>query len=122
MLSAVLVAIVGVVCGGIVGVVFGFSATSHPDVLRGVRPDTNSRIIRFLARPTAEMSPAEGLLFILLMLAWLGVFFGLMLLPGVAAGRLTEDTVPLVPVAYVFTAVAGWLGFKFGAHAWRTMS
>lgn len=122
MLSAVLVAIVGAVCGGIVGVVFGFSATSHTDVLRGVRPVTNSRIIRFLARPTAEMSPAEGVLFVLLILAWLAVFFGLMLLPAVAAGRLTEDTVPLVPLAYGVTAVAWWLGFKFGAHAWRTMS
>ena len=122
MLSAVLVAIVGAVCGGIVGIVFGFSATSHRDVLRGVRPVTDSKIIRFLARPTAEMNPAEGVLFVFIMLAWLAVFFGLMLLPAVASGRLTEGAVPLAPVAYGFTAVAWWLGFKFGARAWRTMS
>jgi ABC-type phosphate/phosphonate transport system permease subunit len=122
MLSALAIAIVGLLCGGILGVVLGFSVASHRDVLRGVRPNTKNRLILFLARPTAEMNAWEGVVFFLLMVLWLGVFFTLLALPGIAAGRLSGDGPPLELLAIGSTAVAWWLGHKFGAHAWRVMA
>ena len=122
MFSAVLVAAIGLFAGGVLGTVLGFSVASHKDVLRGVRPTTKNRLIVFLARLTAEMNPKEGAVFILLMLVWLAVFFALVLLPGVAADRLSGDGPPLILLAYACTAGAWWLGQKFGAHAWGAMS
>ncbi len=122
MLSAVVVAVIGLIAGAVLGTVLGFSLASHKDVLRGVRPTTTNKLIVFLARPTAEMNLKEGALFLLLMLIWLAVFFALVLLPGVAAERLSGDGPPLVLLAYGCTVVAWWLGQKFGAHAWGAMS
>ena len=121
-LPAFLVALCGVGAGALVGVVFGFSIASHADVLRGVRPNTTNRLILFLARPTSEFGLFGGILFVVLMLAWLAVFFGLCALPAIAAQRLTGDGPPLVLVAYGFFAVATWLGRRFGAHAWGALT
>lgn len=122
MLNAILVSLIGLLAGGALGVVFGFSAASHKDVLRGVRPTTTNRLIVFLARPTAEMSFKEGIIFFFLIALWLVVFFGLVLVPGLASERLSGDGPPLILLAYGCSAVAWWLGQKFGAHAWSTMS
>jgi hypothetical protein len=121
-LPAFLVALCGVSAGVLVGVVFGFSMASHTDVLRGVRPITTNRLILFLARPTREFGPFGGILFVALMLAWLAISFGLCALPAIAAQRLTGDGPPLVLVAYGFFAVATWLGWRFGAHAWGALT
>ncbi|MCA0175792.1 MAG: hypothetical protein LCH73_05820 [Proteobacteria bacterium] len=122
MLGAIAFSIVGLLAGGVLGVVLGFSVASHKDVLRGVRPTTKNRLIVFLARPTAEMSFKEGIVFFFLIVVWLAVFFALVLLPGIASERLSGDGPPLILLAYGCTAVAWWLGQKFGAHAWSTMS
>jgi hypothetical protein len=122
MLSALLVTAVGLFAGGVLGVVVGFSFASHKDVLRGVRPTTKNKLIVFLARPTTDLSLTEGVIFLLLIVAWLAVFIALLLLPGVAAERLSGDGPPLILPAYGAAVAAWWLGQKFGAHAWGAMS
>lgn len=122
MLNALVIATVGLLAGGVLGVVLGFSVASHKDVLRGVRPTTKNRLILFLARPTAEMNFGEGIIFLLLMLLWLAVFFGLILLPAIASERLSGDSPNLILLAYGCSALSWWLGQKFGAHAWSTIS
>lgn len=122
MINAVLVGLIGLLAGGCLGVVLGFSVASHKDVLRGVRPTTKNQLILFLARPTREMKGAEAIGFLLLMLVWVALFFALVLAPGIASTRLSGDGPPLLPLAYGCTAVAWWVGQKFGAHAWRAMS
>ena len=74
-LHVILTALSGIVAGGIVGIVFGFSMASHADVMRGVRPATSNRLILFVARPTSEFRSWESVVFLLLMLVWLAVFF-----------------------------------------------
>lgn len=122
MIAAILVALVGFFAGGCLGVVLGFSVASHKDVLQGVRPTTTNRLILFLARPTREMKFLEAIVFLLLMLVWLAVFFGLVAAPAIASTRLSGDSPPLILLAYGCAAVAWWVGQKFGAHAWSTMS
>lgn len=122
MLNAAAVVLIGLLSGGILGLVLGFSAASHRDVLSGFRPNTNNRFILFLARPTSEFTGLESALFLLLMLLWLAVFFGLCALPAIAAAKLEGDGPPLLLVAYGFAFGAWWLGQRVGAQAWSNMS
>lgn len=121
-LNALLATLAGVVAGAIIGVVFGFSLASHSDVLRGVRPNTTSRLILFLARPTRELNLFEIVVFVLVMLLWVVVLFGLILFPAIAAQRLAGDGMPLAPVAYASFAIAAWFGWRFSARARRSIS
>jgi hypothetical protein len=121
-MSLVVVLLVSLAAGAVLGVVLGFSLASHNDVLRGVRPNTNNRLIVFLARPTSEMRGSQAVIFLLLMLVWLVVFFGLLAVPALAAQHLAGEGPPLHLPAYGVAAVAWWLGSRFGANAWKTIS
>lgn len=121
-MNTFVVLLVGLVSGALLGGVLGFGAASHKDILRGVRPNTRNRFLLFVARPTSEARGWEAIAFLLLIIAWLAVFFGLVLMPGVAAERLAGEGPPLHLYAYGATAVAWWLGSKFGAHVWRTLT
>jgi hypothetical protein len=121
MLNVAGVALIGILSGGALGIVLGFSVASHRDVLSGIRPNTRNRLILFLARPTSEMRGFETVLFLILMLLWLVVFFGLCALPAVAAGRFEGDGPPLFLVAYGFAVGAWWLGQRIGIQAWSNM-
>jgi hypothetical protein len=121
-LGATLVSIASLAAGGIVGFVFGFSLASHADVLRGVRPATTNRLVLFLARPTSELRLLESLLLLVLIGAWLVVFFALCAVPAVVAGRFLDDAELLTPVGYILFMSAGWLGRRFGKHVWWAMS
>jgi hypothetical protein len=108
--------------GAAVGFVLGFSVASHADVLRGVRPQTQNRLVLFLARPTSEFNFLEGVVFLGLMATWLGVFFALCALPALVAGRFGVEAEMLIPVGYGVFLVSGWLGRRFGAHVWKVIA
>ena len=114
--SAVMCA--SVAAGGVLGFVLGFSVASHADVLRGVRPTTRNPLVRFLARPTSEFTLCQGILFLILMVAWLAAFFILFAIPAVASSKFTADLEWLPLVGYSLLLGSGWLGRRFGAHVW----
>lgn len=121
MLNAVAVALIGLLSGGVLGAFLGFSGASHRDVLSGFRPNTKNRLVLFLARPTSEMRGLESVFFLVLMLCWLVVFFGLCALPAFAAERFSGEGSSLILLAYGFAFVAWWLGRRAGAQVWSKM-
>jgi len=121
-LNVVLAVMVGIFSGAVVGTVFGFSAASHVDVLRGVRPNTTNRLILFLARPTSELGVLEAVIFIVLMCAWLAAFFGLCALPAIAAHYFSLDAATMGSLVYGLFIIAALAGKRFGAHAWKVIS
>lgn len=121
MWNAVAVGLVSLICGGILGITLGFSAASHRDVMSGFKPKTNNHFILFLVRPTSEMRGLEAIAFLILMLVWVVAFFALAALPAVVSQKLTGDGPPLIVPAYIFAAVAWWVGGRLGARAWSNM-
>lgn len=118
-LSAVLQIISALFAGGIIGGIFGFSVASHNDVLRGVRPHTESRLIHFLARPTSEFSLFEGALLFVIILVWLVIFCALCALPAIVYSRTSNNGLITVEIVYTIFVLAGLLGRKFGGHVWK---
>ena len=112
----------GIAAGGAIGTILGFSMASHYDVLRGVRPNTKSRLILFLARPTSEFTSLESVLFLFLMLVWIAVFFGLCAVPAIVSSQFSEEKMLSIEMVYAAFVLAAWFGRKFGAHAWKVIS
>src|SRR4051812_27675284 len=100
-LSVAAVVVAGVLAGGVIGTIFGFSLASHKYVLAGYRPMNANRFIRWIARPTSEFNRGEGIIFMVLMLMWIVVFFALCVAPFVVAGKLQGDDSLLQLVAMV---------------------
>lgn len=121
MLNALVVGVVGLLAGAVLGIVMGFAMASHTDVLMGVRPKTNNRFIKFIARPTAELTFLEGAAFLVIMALWLLVFFGLVLAPAFVSARLLGDESFLL-LGIACQGASWWLGQKFGAHLWRKLT
>jgi hypothetical protein len=111
----------GAAAGGTVGFVFGFALSGHHDVLRGIRPDTQNRLLLFICRPTADLRPIETLVMFLLLCVWLALFLFLLAAPAIAAQHFTPDSPTAPLIAYGTFLASGWILSRFGAHAWRTL-
>ena len=116
--STAVVILSGIVAGGIVGTVMGFSIASHKDVMSKFTPTTQNRLIRWLARPTRDLNFGEGVLFVLLILTWLVVFFVLCGVPFVVAGKLQEGDSTLQAVAMATLLIAWYVGDRLGRRLW----
>ena len=107
--NLVLVGLAGAAAGGIVGFVFGFAVSSHHDVLRGIRPDTQNRFLLFMCRPTAGLRPIETLMIFLLLCVWLVLFFLLLAAPAIAAQHFTSDNPTASLFAYGSFLASAWI-------------
>ena len=102
----------------IFGVIIGFSASSHKDVLAGHKPNTKSRIILFLARPTREIRGLQRLLFIICMLLWIPVFLTIGGAPILLAAKYAPEYLQTVFILLVPCVIIGKL---YGSHKWRQL-
>ena len=118
-LSLAAVATTGLVVGCLIGTIFGFSLASHYDVLAGRRPTASNRFLRWLCRPTREYGLIEGILFVLLMLAWLVVFFALCAIPVAVAAKIDGDDSSLIGVAIVSFVAASYFARGLGRKLWQ---
>jgi hypothetical protein len=94
---------------------------SHNDVIAGVRPRTESKFLRFLARPTATLSSAEKIMFAPLMIFWVPMFFGLFAIPAIIGNALSVDDNVTVKVTYAVLSGALLIARKFGKRAWNAL-
>jgi len=117
-LYSALVILSGALIGSIVGYIFGFATASHPDVMAGVRPRTNNKILMFFARPTATLNWWEGSLFVIVMLAWIPIFFLLLAVPALIGIKFNIDDPVTVRVTYLIAVGALFFVRRFGAKAW----
>ena len=65
--------------GVVIGYITGFAMSAHPDILQGLKPRTNNKLLLLIARPTASFNYLERVMFIIIMLAWIPVFLGYVL-------------------------------------------
>jgi hypothetical protein len=117
-LSIAIVAAIGSASGLLIGIVFGFGVASHYDVLAGARPRTENRFLRWICRPTRELSVLEGILFVLLMLGWLVVFFALCALPILVAAKLGDEDPLLFALAMGTFVSASFFARTLGRKLW----
>jgi hypothetical protein len=122
MLQPILVILSSVLVGAVLGYVMGFSIAAHPDVMAGVRPKTNSKFLLFMARPTASFSFLEGILFLLVMLAWLPTFFALFAVPAMIGNQLGVQDSVTITVAYVVLGGVLLFARRFGVKAWNALT
>lgn len=120
-LYSALVILSGVLVGSIVGYIFGFATASHPDVMAGACPKTNNKILRFFARRTATLNWWEGSLFVIVMLAWIPVFFGLCAVPAMLGNQLNIDDPVTIRITYLIFAGALFFARRFGIKGWRNL-
>jgi len=120
MINVIVVLVIGLAAGAILGIISGFSMASHRDVLLGMKPRTTNRLVLFLARPANDLNFSHGLLFLLLLVAWIATFFALVAAPAIAASRLGDGS-PLILFAYAAGAVGWWRGRRFGASIWDAL-
>ena len=102
----------------ILGTILGFALSSHKDVLAGYRPNTNNRLILFLARPTQNIRGIEKVIFVIGMLLWFPVFIGLVAAPIVLASKYAPDSEQLIFLMLIPCAIVGKL---YGSYKWRKL-
>jgi hypothetical protein len=120
-LYSMLVFLSGVLIGSVVGYIYGFATASHADVMAGVCPRTNNKILIFFARPTATLNWWEGSLFVIVMLAYIPIFFGLFAVPAVIGIKLNIDDPITIKVTYSISVGALLFARRFGTKAWRNL-
>lgn len=120
-LYSALIILSGVLIGSIVGYIFGFATASHADVMAGVRPRTNNKILIFFARPTATLNWWEGSVFAIVMLVYIPIFFGLFAVPLVIGIKLNIDDPITIRFTYSICAGAVFFTRHFGTKAWRNL-
>ena len=118
-LSMAAVVITGLAVGCLIGIIFGFSLASHYDVLAGRRPTTSNRFLRWLCRPTREFGLIEGILFVMLMLAWLAAFFALCAIPVVVAAKIDGEDSSLIGIAIVSFVGSSYFARGLGRKLWQ---
>ena len=120
-LSVALIILSAVCVGGLIGYIFGFAMSAHPDVVNGVCPRTNNRFLLFIARPTTSFNSVERIVFFFLMLAWLPIFFGLCAVPAMVGTKLAGDDPLLIKVTYAVFIGVSFVTRRFGAKAWAAL-
>jgi hypothetical protein len=120
-LYSALVILCGVLIGSALGYLFGFVNASHADVMAGVSPRTNNKILLFFARRTAYLNWWEGSVFFIVILAWIPLFFGLCAVPIVIGNILDVDDPVTTRVAYLMFVGGLFFARRFGAKAWRNL-
>lgn len=113
--------ITAIAVGAVGGIVFGFSLASHPDIMAGRRPNTSSRFLRWICRPTREFGFAEGVLFVLLMLTWIVVFVALLAVPVLLAAKVDGDNSPLVVIAMATAVGVSFFARSIGRRLWQRL-
>jgi hypothetical protein len=117
--SVAAVVVSGFAVGGVIGTIFGFSLASHYDVMAGKRPTTSNRFLRWICRPTREFGVVEGLFFVLLILAWMVMFFALFAVPVLVAIKLDGEDSPLMGVAVASVVAASYFARHLGRKLWQ---
>ncbi len=116
-----LIFLTAIFIGAIIGYVFGFARTAHPDIMLGVRPKSTNRLLLLMARPTSSLKFVEGIVFTLVMFIWVPIFFGLCAVPGILAYRFGFGERISPEILYGVFVVVAWLASFSGAKAWRAM-
>ena len=115
-----IVVVAAIAAGATIGTTFGFGITAHNDILRGVRPNTTSRLLLWLCRPSSQFSSAETLGLFTLLVAWFMVFLGLVGVPIVVATKLIGAEA--VSIAFAIFVVGVLAGHAAGRKAWKGMA
>ncbi len=115
---AVACVVSGIFAGSTIGVVFGFSVAGHNDVLSGIEPKEANFLVRFLSRPTNNLSLVDSVLFVTIILSWILVFFGLCATPLFVAKLSDSISGTTLIVAYSAFAVAWFVGQIIGRGLW----
>ena len=102
--------------GGLCGLIKGFAQAAHRDVLAGIRPNVQSRLLRAFFRPSFELSSAETLAVFGAVLLSVVAFFGLCTLPIYVAEKLGIDGA--IPVSIVVALVALFAAAPVGRRLW----
>lgn len=116
---APLVAIItGCVSGLVLGVAHGFASASHAAVLAGTNHRPANRFVAFLARRTAGLRLREYLVFLLLMAAWLVLFFVLIALPLIVGALLHVPEGWWTLASYIALFITAFLTLPLGRRIW----
>lgn len=121
-LPAALTILSAVCAGAILGYVFGFSRSADAAVTNGVRPKTRNRFLVFIFRPVAGYHLGEAFLFLLLMAAWMVIFFVLVATPILVGAKLFGLQLAFVKMTYVLFFGFMFIAWRFGAKAWRRLA
>ena len=117
-LTTIAVTATAVLCGALVGAIFGFSIASHDDVMAGFRRSKANRFVRWLSRPTREFTGLDALLAVFVMVLWLLAFVLLCGAPFVLAAKLGGERPQLMGIALAALAIASWFGRVIGRNVW----
>jgi hypothetical protein len=115
MVTIVLISLIIYPC---LGYIIGFSLTAHKDILNGVRPNSQNKVVLFLARPTSEIKGIEKLIFIVGILIWTVSFFLLATLPVILAEKFSLEISEYAGYAIIPLMIVGKLA---GDKAWKTI-
>jgi hypothetical protein len=119
MLAYVLVAVVGILAGLCLGITSGFGMAMHAGIQAGVSRDFANPLLRFLARPTDNISAGFAFEFLLLASAWLVLFVGLFSIPFFVASWLKVSDDVLAWTVFP-PLIAGFLpGRYMGRKLWE---
>lgn len=102
----------------LLGVILGFSLSSHKDVLAGRRPNTTNRFILFLARPTQNIRGIDKVIFAVGIVLWFPLFIALVATPIVLASKYAPELEQLVFIMLVPCALVGKI---YGSYKWRRL-
>lgn len=112
------IVIVSVILYMLLGVILGFSLSSHKGVLAGRRPNTKNRFILFLARPTQNIRGIEKAIFAVGIVVWFPLFIALVATPIVLASKYAPELEQLIFIMLVPCALVGKM---YGSYKWRKL-
>jgi hypothetical protein len=115
-----IVTLAAIAAGTIVGFVFGFGIAAHKDILSGVRPNTTSRLLLLMCRPSRELSSTETLTVFAVLVVWLVLFLALIGAPIVVADKLVGSSAGPVVLAILGAGVI--TGRVAGRKTWKGMA
>ena len=117
-IGTIVTVIVGLVAGLCVGLVGGFGLAANAHASSGVSRAFSNPILRWIGRPTNNLSFVDAVLYLILIAGWLVIFFALCATPFLVAAKLSVAESLLLWVATIPLVAGILLGKVVGKNLW----
>lgn len=121
MLGALAVLIAAITCGIILGICGGFLIAANDHAESGHLFSKRRKWLELIAFKAERITYIQGLIFLVVAIVWLVVFFALISIPAMLAGRLQSGD-GLLWAAYIILIGGIFVGRLFGRRIWWVIS